>query len=391
MADFYSFEYVDEPPVQYGDDLVEERGNPRKNQSLSGIDTEFLREAMRRLVPSSYVYGESGIGERAYELYGSCISFAFSGTRSRHLVASLCVMHASYERNSDLVILPEDIEEAYKPLHIHQIRVNNIQKAYTLMCQTLKVPELRVKSEKLFGRVFRDCCLLPESAVSLYSQTALRFEAEIISALPKPRTDHLIPSRSGNQRVSSRCQFRQTTIVALAAVFALRFHEFRGVTAKTVQKHLHVSNPSFHNLSRRYQDAIESKAPPIQEPPRRKDEFGIPIPLTRRVRNPKRGHIRVGNEFVPSGYIIKGKDQVDQTRGVQEEVMRIAIQDESPRESREEDHLALLYLDEPAALPPPNNFPIPSQRRPKRTVPDAPEPAHQSFPDNPELDSLFNN
>ncbi len=364
--------------MNYAEEGPEGRGNPRKNQSLSSVDTEVLREAMRRLVPSNYVYGESGIGARAYELYGLCIGYAVSATRSSHLVAAICVMHATYERNSDLVIIPEDIEAAYKPMKIKLIRVSQIQKTYDLICERLKLPKLSVKSEKLFARIFRDCCDLPESDVLTFSQTGLRYEAEILSVLPPPKTDHLTPGKDGKIKVSSRTVFRQTTIVSLAAVYALRFHNFVDVTATTVQKQVHVSQAAFHSLGRRFKQLTAGREPENQETsamvPVQLDEFGIPISSKKRRYKLKSSPVRIGNDVVPSGYLLRPKDRVIELKReqVKEEVVRIAAAPDpaSWADSSDTDHLALLYLDD---LPPlgeePAAFPIALPEQPVGRVP----------------------
>jgi len=399
MADFYSFEYFDEPPVAYGDDIVQERRNPRKNQSLSNADTEFLREAMRRLVPSNYVYGGSGVGERAYELYGLCISHSISGKRSSHLLAAVCVMHATYERNSDLVITHEDIEAAYKPLRIRQIRVHNIKKMYELMCDGLNLPKLEVSSEKLFGRVFRDCCDLPESDVLLYTHTALTFEAEIKATIPQPRTDHLWASKSGELKGSSRCQVKPITIVALAAIYTLRSHNFRDVTTRAVLNELHVSAGAFFPLSRRFRNIALQKQPVDPEStPIEKDEFGLPkTRSTRRPSTSKSAPFKIGDDIVPSGYSLQPRNRVAIKRdSIKEEIMHIAPIEDLPRHNEADDHLALLYLDDsllPAALPPPasevfpTSQPVPPSKRPRK-VKETEQPVVQQ-PPNDELDLLF--
>ena len=398
MADFYSFEHFDEPILSYGDDSLQPRGNPRKNQSLSTADTEYLREAMRRLVPSNYVYGGSGIGERSYELFGLCISHALSGTRPCHLFAAICVMHATYERNSDLVITPEDIEAAYKPLKVRQIRVHVIRKVYKFICDNLKLPQLEVSSEKLFCRVFRDCCDLPESEVLSFTQTAQRFETEIRASLPPPRTDHLWTSKSGEVKGSSRCQVKSITVVALAAVFTLRFHKFTDVTTKKVLDELHVSAGAFFPLARRFKDTSgqQPSSEPVPREPTSADEtddFGIPQNLvSRRSITPKAVPTRIGNEVIPSGYTLRPQDRVEHKREyIKEEIMRIAP-------IADDDHLALLYLDDSPPLqalpPPPEPFPTspskpPAKRQKVKNVEKVVPIETNTPPQNEELDLLF--
>jgi hypothetical protein len=244
MSDFFSFEYFDdEPQLTDGppDGLVPV--GVRKNQSLSAKAAEYLRQAMGRLVPSTFVYGESGIGNRSYELYILCVSHAFAGIRSSHLVAALCVMHASYERRSDLVILPTDIEFKYADIHHRQIRYNHIHRAYHDMCTALHLPRLSVSTEKLLERIFREACNLPsEGDIYRYTNVGSRIHSEIVSSFPPT-------SPAENQNT-----FRPETVAGCSAILTCRYFKHRDVTLLRVAESLHVSRNSLNYCLKRYLD-----------------------------------------------------------------------------------------------------------------------------------------
>jgi hypothetical protein len=251
MSDFFSFEYFDELPD--GDNsLDQDSGSSRRNLSLSMAAAEYLRDAVQRLVPSSYMYGESGIGERAYELYGMCVSHALTGKRSNKLIAALCIMHASYERKTDLVILPTDIETKFANLRMRQLRLTNILSVYDDICRFLSLPRLEPPMEKVLHRVFRQGCgIESESDIFQFVETALRFEKEIrgvVESKPdKPR-----------KKANYRNQFRTETVAAVCAILALRYHNYTKATAKSIETELHVSKGSVHYLLNK----VKTKIPP---------------------------------------------------------------------------------------------------------------------------------
>ena len=300
MSDFFSFEYFDELPDE-GYDGAEILPKGRKNMSLSVESAEYLREAMTRLVPSTFVYGESGIGDRAYELFGLCIGHAFTGRRSSNLVAALCVMHASYERRSDLVILPSDIEVKYSDKGLRVIRVTNILSTYDAMCALLKLPRLEVSMEKVLHRVFRfGCNITSENEISRFTDTGLRFEQEIRSVTEyKPV--------SAKRRVNYRQKFRVETIAAVCSILTCRFHDYTSATANSIIKELHVAKATVYYLLNKYKAS--------HPPPGGPDSQGSP-------RKKRSDPVFVGGLDVPSGVSKRRRDE-RVSRGPTDEVVAI--------------------------------------------------------------------
>lgn len=248
MSDFFSFEYIDEQPYA-SNDILAERGAYRKNQSLSQASTEYLREAMKRLVPSTYMYGESGIGNRAYELYGILYGLAFSGNRSAHLVAALCVMHASYERRSDLVILPTDLEQKYADMKIPQMSYSKILNTYDRMCRELGVTKLEASMEKVIERIFRYGCRFDaESRISQYTHTAMKLYQTVVLAYP-PR-----PENPSGRRTNYQNQTRPATIGVICAVLSTRVHLCRDVRISDMTREMGIHPRVFYKALTRFLD-----------------------------------------------------------------------------------------------------------------------------------------
>ena len=269
MSDFFSFEYFDELP-EPNTGIEDTGGNYRRNQSLSASSAEYLREAMKRLVPSTYVYGESGIGDRAYELYGLCVSHAFTGHRSNHLIAAICVMHASYERRSDLVILPSDIQAAYADKQLKVCRINYIQSMYYEICLLLKLPHLQVSMEKVFDRIFRQCGKVEsEREITEFVQTALAFEKELRKLTDESK---VVSAKNGKPRFQSTYQVE--TIAAVASVLACRYHNYSKVTAQMIQAEMHIVKGTMYHLLNKYREKFPSEEP-IEGKRGRKDPFKI--------------------------------------------------------------------------------------------------------------------
>jgi hypothetical protein len=373
MSDFFSFEYFDEAPVTYDNDPGASQGSSRKNQSLSLKSTEVLREAMRRLVPTNFVYGESGIGERAYELYGMCVSYAFTGRKSCHLIAALCVMHASYERRSDLVILPSDLERRYADMHCHQLRYTNILRQYDAMCETIRVPRLEVSIEKVFGRIYREGCCMKEADVFRLSQTASRIYVEFKSAIPPPNADQVIPTTKRVRMYGS--EFRMETLATAAAILACRFHDIKDVTANAIREEFSVNKVSVHRIMHRYRSLVPGSAPhqipDITDGPAeasqlsQKDAGSIPNseelikdgggadgeppgddglrPGRRKKNAPGRNSIIIGDLVVPSGWSTRRANRVVKIYDPQYLSQPSALVPTAPVD----DGLDLLFLDQP--------------------------------------------
>jgi hypothetical protein len=338
MADFFSFEYFDELPA---DEIAlpSESAGSRRNLSLSASSAEYLRDAVQRLVPSSYVYGESGIGERAYELYGLCVSHALTGKRCNKLLAALCIMYASYERRSDLVILPTDIETKYANLRMSQLRLTNIMCVYDDFCHLLHLPKLEVPMDKLLRRVFKQGCKVEsESDVFRFTETALRFEKELKSV-----TDYT-PLKS-DQRTNYRQKFKAETIAAVCAILSLRFHQYTKATAKSVEKELTVSKGSVHYLINKFKSVS-------------------PLPATEESQaSPKKRRtdpLYIGGLDVPAGVAKRRKDEGSDNQA-SEEVLAIFPSENlsQPTAIDPGDPLSFLYefndllTTNPAPLPPP--------------------------------------
>lgn len=250
MNDFFSFEYFDDLPDD--DSAPGAPGSSRRNFSLSSDSAEYLRDAVQRLVPSSYVYGESGIGERAYELFGLCVGHALTGKRSSKLLAALCIMYASFESRSDLVILPTDIEAKYANLRMSQLRLTNILCVYDDFCRLLKLPKLDVSMEKLLRRVFRQGCKISsEALISQFTDTALKFQNEIRSLVQ-------YSPRKPTGKTNYRQKFRVETIAAVCCTLALRYHQYTSATAKSIQEELHVSKGALHYLLNKFKNQAHS-------------------------------------------------------------------------------------------------------------------------------------
>lgn len=300
MSDFFSFEYFDEIPDE-GFDSTGPDVYSRKNLSLSAESAEYLREAMTRLVPSTFVYGESGIGERAYELYGLCVGHAFTGRRSNNLIAALCVMHASYERRSDLVILPSDIEARYTDMQLRVIRVTNILSTYDSFCELLKLPRLDVSMEKLLHRVFRfGCNMTSEADISRFTDTGLRFEREIRSV-----TEYKPPV--SKRRVNYRQKFRVETVAAVCSILACRYHNYTAATANSIVKELHIAKATVYYLLNKYKKS--------HPPPAGPDSQRSP---TKKRSDP----LYVGGLDVPSGVSKRRRDE-QTARGPTDEIVAL--------------------------------------------------------------------
>jgi hypothetical protein len=267
MSDFFSFEFFDEPPG-ISDSFEDQGSSSRRNLSLNASGSEYLRDAVQRLVPSSYMYGGSGLGERAYELYGLCVSHALTGKRSNRLLAALCIMHASYEKRSDLVILPTDIERKYANLKMSQLRLSNILSVYDDFCRLLGLERLEVSMNKLLYRVFKQGCRMEdESDVFKFIDTALRFEKEIRAV-----TEYSPPKPT--KRVNYRQKFRIETVAAVCAILAIRFHDYTKATAKSIEAELNVSKGSVHYLLNKYKATTPAPGKPESQrsPKKRRTE-----------------------------------------------------------------------------------------------------------------------
>lgn len=250
MNDFFSFEYFDDLPNE--DTELAVNPSSRRNLSLSAASADYLRDAVQRLVPSSYVYGESGIGERAYELFGLCVSHALTGKRSNKLLAALCIMYASIESRSELVILPTDIEAKYANLGMSQLRLTNILSVYDDFCRLLKLPKLEVPMEKLLRRVFRQgCTITSEAMISQFIDTALKFESDIRAIVQ-------YNPRKPTAKTNYRQKFRVETIAAVCSTLALRYHQYTDATAKSIQEELHVSKGAVHYLLNKFKNREHS-------------------------------------------------------------------------------------------------------------------------------------
>ena len=239
--------------LEEGEDVQPGIISRARNISVSSDTFRFLQEVVERLVPSSYVYGESGIGDRVYELYASCVSHALTGRRSNRLLAALCIMHACNELRTDLVILPTDIESKLAVWNMSQIRLQNIMSVYGVMCDSLKLPRLQPFMEKVFHRVFRlGCQIESDQDIYRFVDTALRFEEKLRSNL-----NHAIPKTKKNFRT----QFRIETIAAASAILALRYHNYTKATAINITNELNVSKGCVYNLLNKFKEKTAGIGP----------------------------------------------------------------------------------------------------------------------------------
>ena len=284
MSDFFSFEYFDEQP-SIAIEGLDDRSSYRRNQSLSQASTEYLREAMRRLVPTTFVYGESGVGNRAYELYGVCYSRAFVGNKSAHLLAALCVMHATYERRCELVILPTDIVYKYADMNTTKIKYSSVLNVYDKMCLELNLPRLEPSMEKIIERIFREGCrLTPESLVFEYTQTAMKIYNEIIKYFPP------VPRNMSGRKTNYQNQFRPCTIGVACAVLSGRVHLSKVTKIADMALEMHILPRQIHFVINRYlsknPDAVENTEDGTKTKRKYRSSFSvagmeIPPPQTR--------------------------------------------------------------------------------------------------------------
>lgn len=295
MSDFFSFEYFDELPDS-GETIPNEGALTRKNQSLSAVSAEVLREAMFRLVPSCYVYGDAGVGERAYELFGICISLNFAPNRSSNLIAASCVMHSCFERRSDLVILPSDIEAKYADLNIRVLRASQIQKFYESMCAFVGLPVLDASIERILGRIFRDGCRIrDESEVTKLIDVGLRFAGELRKVTDSDGT------KDGRKR-TVRQKYRIETVAAVSAVLACRLCNHTNATQKMIAGEVNLSIGSLYHLIGMY----KKTKPQPRDPPvakfRPKGTAKRLVPLA------------IGDVLVPSGLSLWNREPEDARR-----------------------------------------------------------------------------
>lgn len=343
MADFFSFEYFDELPDS-DNAIIDDAHINRKNQSLSASAADVLREAMVRLVPSNYVYGHSSIGERAYELFGVCISRNFAPNRSSNLVACSCVMHASYEKRSDLVILPSDVEAKYADKNIRVMRASQIRKFYESMCEFIGVKTLDVVMERLLGRIFRDGCRIrDEATVAKLVETGLRFEKELRNVTDADAM------KDGRKR-TVRQKYKAETLAAVCAVLASRFCNLPNVTQKRIAYEVNLSVSCLYHLLNRYKKIFPqpSEPPPAKFMPKGTKANRL-IPLA------------IGDMVVPSGLSISRRDDGDSKDGQEEVIAVLEDPDRLIFFQDPTDPLALIFNDALAAPLPP----IPADDDPK--------------------------
>lgn len=312
MDDFFSFEYFDELPSQHEEIGIQDRSYHRKNQSLNSASSEFLKEAMNHLVPSSYVYGETGIGNRAYELYGLCVSHAFTGRKGNLLIACMCVMHATYERRSDLVILPSDISVRFAEKNNPTLRPQNVLKYYDEMCRTLGLPRLEPSMEKTQERVFRQGChMKDESKINTLVQTAVKIAADL-----RKFTDRIPEFQAQYKRRLYNTIFRFETVAAAAATLACRVHRYTSTTSVEISKELNSGKDCALHLIKRYKETMPGA---IEDP--EGDANPNEDPKARHLRRRKLP-IHIAGFVVPPGMSMQFRDSLG-TKTTGDQILRI--------------------------------------------------------------------
>ena len=332
MSDFFSFEYFDDEPLVASEDPNDHRTTYRKNQSLSAASAEFLRTAINRLVPTSFVYGDTGIGNRSYELYGLCVSHAFTGRKGNLLVACLCVMHATYERRSQLVILPSDIEVKFADLKIPGLRTTNILKYYDEMCQKLHLPRLEPSIERLFERILRDACRInSEQVINQILETGIRIEKEL-----RTFTNVLPKNQGGNRRKNYTNIWKIETIAATAILLACRVHRIQQASLPDIAKEVNLDKSSISYLITRYRNAMderaESEVPVDRESPEANTPKGEKEQEPENVAKKKRRMLplRIAGLEVPSGLTLSVRSSGRSKETKNEDVLRIVRHDGRP-------------------------------------------------------------
>ena len=326
MDDFFSFEYFDELPSHHEEIGIQNRSSHRKNQSLNSASSEFLKEAMNHLVPSSYVYGETGIGNRAYELYGLCVSHAFTGRKGNLLIACMCVMHATYERRSDLVILPSDISVRFAEKNNPTLRPQNVLKYYDQMCRTLGLPRLEPSMEKTLERVFRQGChIKDERKINILVQTAMKIAADL-----RKFTDRIPEFQAQYKRRLYNTIFRFETVAAAAATLTCRVHRYTSTTSVEISKELNSGKDCALHLIKRYKETMPGA---IEDP--EGDANPHEDPKARHLRRRKLP-IHIAGIVVPPGMSMQFRDSLG-TKTTGDQILRIV-----PRGPSDDDPLSFL-------------------------------------------------
>jgi hypothetical protein len=345
MSDFFSFEYFDDEPIVSHEDPNDHRTTFRKNQSLSASSAEFLRIAINRLVPSSFVYGDTGIGNRSYELYGLCVSHAFTGRKGNLLVACLCVMHSTYERRSELVILPSDIEAKFADLRIANLRTTCILKYYDEMCEKLKIPRLEPSIEHLFERILREGCKInSEQVMNQIITTALRIEEDLRSF-----TNVVPKNQRANKRKNYSIIWKVETIAATAVVLACRLHRISQGTLPDIAKEVNLDKSSISYLIIRFRkareqyDIIEGSSADPSFGDRMTTKGGSPDTGNATKKRRRSEPLKIAGLEIPSGLTLSMKSSGRSTASKDEEVLRIF-----PRSYRGD---PLSFIDDGKLLP----------------------------------------
>jgi hypothetical protein len=259
-------------------------------------------------------------------------------------------MHASYERRSDLVILPSDIEVKYANLNIRVLRATQIRKFYESMCEFLKLPRLEVTFERLLGRIFRDGCRIKEeSDVTKLCDTGARFEREL-----RVITD--ADEMSDGRKRNVRQRYRPETVAVVSAVLACRYHDYPNITQKRIASEVHVSVGCVYNLLSRYKQMFPQPLDPPEAKFRPKGRAKRLTPLA------------IGDVIVPSGLSLRKRDvrEIEDIENRHEVLAVMCVPEQLARD--DSDPLSFLYAGTIGTAPLPSVPPKSQECIPVRDI-----------------------